>query len=85
MTLFLDLSIEDAMKRGNFGEERYEKKDIQIKVREQFMLLQDESWKIIDANKTVEQLQDQLREVVVEVVEKVKEEKRPVKELWKKA
>jgi len=42
----LDLSIEDAMKRGDFGEERYEKKEFQIKVREKFMLLCDSSWKV---------------------------------------
>ena len=34
--LFLDISTEDAAKRGAFGEERYEKKDIQDRVRAVF-------------------------------------------------
>ena len=84
VTLFLDLSIEDAMKRGDFGEERYEKKDLQIKVRHQFMAIKDESWRIIDANKSVEALQLEIRQVVDGAVEQVKANPgAPVKELWK--
>lgn len=44
LVLFLDLSIDEAEKRGGFGEERYEKRDLQMKVREEFMKLKDESW-----------------------------------------
>ncbi len=34
--IFLDITVEDAMKRGNFGEERYEKAEFQRKVRDNF-------------------------------------------------
>lgn len=47
LVLFLDLSINEAEKRGGFGEERYEKRDLQIKVRTEFRKLKDNSWKVI--------------------------------------
>lgn len=46
LVLFLDLSIDEARKRGGFGEERYEKYDLQIKVRKEFRKLKDERWKV---------------------------------------
>lgn len=36
LVLFLDISSEDAAKRGQYGEERYEKKEIQDRVRAAF-------------------------------------------------
>ncbi|KAG2171590.1 hypothetical protein INT43_008316 [Umbelopsis isabellina] len=45
LVLFLDLPIESAERRGGFGEERYEKRDMQIKVRELFLQMQDPLWK----------------------------------------
>lgn len=36
LVLFLDISPEDAAKRGGFGEERYEKEEMQAKVRTLF-------------------------------------------------
>jgi dTMP kinase len=46
LVLFLDLSIDEAEKRGGFGQERYEKRELQIKVRDEFMKLKDDSWKV---------------------------------------
>jgi dTMP kinase len=37
--IYLDMPVEDAAKRGAYGEERYEKIDFQYKVREKFMAL----------------------------------------------
>jgi dTMP kinase len=39
LVLFLELSVEDALKRGNFGSERYEKEEFQRKVATQFQKL----------------------------------------------
>jgi dTMP kinase len=36
MCLFLDISAEDAASRGGWGEERYEKKELQDRVRQLF-------------------------------------------------
>jgi len=46
LVLFLDLPIEAAEQRGGFGEERYEKREMQIKVRELFLQLQDPLWQV---------------------------------------
>lgn len=56
IVLFLDLSIDDAEKRGGFGDERYEKRELQIKVRNQFMKLKDNSWKVSNGMMIIETL-----------------------------
>jgi len=68
MTIYLDLTIEESAKRGGFGLEKYETKDMQTKAREQFMKLVDSSWEIIDANKPVNVLQGQIRLMVTAAV-----------------
>ncbi|XP_066955182.1 thymidylate kinase isoform X2 [Macrobrachium rosenbergii] len=69
--LFLDLSVEAAQSRGQYGKERYEKAEFQKRVYENYHLLRDESWKIIDANKTVEDLQKELIAEVMKVIDSV--------------
>lgn len=39
--IYLDMPVEDAVKRGDFGLERYEKKEFQEKVREKFLMLRE--------------------------------------------
>lgn len=43
LVIFLDITSEDAAKRGSFGEERYEKKEIQDRVREIFAQLREQA------------------------------------------
>lgn len=76
--IFLDLSQEEAEERGGFGEERYEKRDFQIKVRQQFSKLQsiDEKegtvpWYIVDASQTIEEVQKEINQIVENTMEKV--------------
>lgn len=52
--------------RGNFGEERYEKIDFQLKVREKFMELKKEDegrlpWFFLDARKSIEDLKEEIK------------------------
>ncbi|KAG8912359.1 Thymidylate kinase, partial [Tulasnella sp. 408] len=58
VVLFLDISPEAAKLRGGYGEERYEKEEMQRRVRENFKRLgeeqkttKEESWVEIDASK----------------------------------
>ena len=53
---FLDLAVEDAMKRGQFGEERYEKEAMQRIVRKNFHALRQPNWKLIDATESMEKI-----------------------------
>ena len=43
---FLNLRVSDAEERGGFGEERYEKKDFQEKVRKNFLQLKCKRWTV---------------------------------------
>ncbi|CAM9830209.1 unnamed protein product [Chrysoparadoxa australica] len=62
MVIYLDIPVEDAMKRGQFGEERYEKESFQRIVRDNFMMLRDEDiaqgkqWHVIDARDSIEDI-----------------------------
>ncbi|KAJ1965538.1 hypothetical protein IWQ62_002643 [Dispira parvispora] len=60
LTLFLDMPIEESMKRGGFGEERYEKLTIQTKVRELFLQLREPTWVMVDATQSIESIHKEL-------------------------
>ncbi|OBZ87316.1 Thymidylate kinase, partial [Choanephora cucurbitarum] len=64
LVLFLDLTIDEAEKRGGFGEERYEKRELQIKVREEFFRLKDDSWKFIEASQSKEKVEEDIWETI---------------------
>ncbi|RPB26134.1 P-loop containing nucleoside triphosphate hydrolase protein [Terfezia boudieri ATCC MYA-4762] len=74
LVLFLDISEEAAALRGGYGEERYEKREIQDRVRRVFGEVRKEeegfvNWKVVDAGKGVEQVAGEVWKVVSEVVE----------------
>lgn len=63
--IFLDLSAADAAKRGGFGEERYEVPKMQRRVREMFQFMMEDvrdegDWKVLDAGKSVEEVQGEI-------------------------
>lgn len=75
--IFLALSTDAAALRGGFGEERYEKEEMQRRVREMFnQLRQDprdaEDWRVVDASGNIEQVSEQIWGVAEPVIENVK-------------
>ncbi|GIZ47029.1 hypothetical protein CKM354_001013000 [Cercospora kikuchii] len=69
LCLFLDISAEDAAKRGGFGNERYEKQEMQDRVRDLFTEMRthaDEAEDIItvDAGRSVEEVEKTIHEIV---------------------
>ncbi|XP_037774104.1 thymidylate kinase-like [Penaeus monodon] len=80
--LFLDLQPEEAKRRGQFGAERYEKEEFQKRVYENFQLLKDDVWKVIDAKKSVEDLQEVLKTEALKTIENVMEQNDELKKLW---
>ncbi|CAB1109888.1 unnamed protein product [Ectocarpus sp. CCAP 1310/34] len=84
--LFLDISVEDAMKRGQFGEERYEKEEFQRTVRATFLALMEEdkasgvAWQLIDANREIGSIQDEIQKIGTSVVGEV--EGKDIGSLW---
>ena len=47
LVIFLDVNPAEAQKRGQYGAERYENLKFQEKVRENYMHLRDETWKVL--------------------------------------
>jgi len=86
--IFLGLDQSEAEKRGGYGDERYEKRDMQIRVRDRFEKLQsvDEKegripWHVIDASQNIEQVQVNIAKVVKEAIERV-ESGSPLRKMW---
>lgn len=78
---FLDLPIDLSMRRGNFGEERYEKEDFQRRVYANFKKILDEkSWKVIDAAQSIEAISEEIQPAVMNVIKGVQH--LPIGELW---
>lgn len=66
--IFLDISAEKAAERGGYGGERYEKLEFQKKVAESYKLLHDSSWEIVDACQSMEDVEKQLHDIVLDSV-----------------
>ena len=80
MVCFLDVSEEVAMKRADFGGERYELTDMQRRVRENYVHLTDASWVTVSADGTMEEVGDNLYKLVKNIVDK--EDKLELGKLW---
>ncbi|KAH3806789.1 hypothetical protein DPMN_135115 [Dreissena polymorpha] len=78
--VYLTLSSEAAAKRGNYGEERYEQTDFQKKVADNFAALTEDSWKVIDADKSIENLQAELLDICKETIKRSSDQ--PLYKLW---
>lgn len=50
IVIFLNLNVEAARRRGDFGSERYENREMQISVSNAFTKLNESNWRIIDAD-----------------------------------
>lgn len=75
LCLFLDISAEAAAKRGGFGTEKYERKEMQDRVRELFESLmqkkEGEDFVRIEAGASVDEVQAQIRARVDRCFEEV--------------
>ncbi|PBK59058.1 thymidylate kinase [Armillaria solidipes] len=59
LVLFLDITPEKARERGGYGDERYEKEEMQRRVREQYKRIESENvvqWATINAGREREQV-----------------------------
>lgn len=70
----------EAAKRGNYGEERYEKVDFQLKVQESFHKIIGKTWMHIDASQAIDKIQNDIQAEADRVIEAAKEQ--PVQTLW---
>ena len=74
---FLDLSEQEQMKRGGFGNERYEVSSFQTAVRQKFLELMDFlpalNWKRIDAAGSADEVYAVLQTEVLKTIEECKD------------
>lgn len=69
LVLLLTLSAEAMAKRGGFGDERYEIPEFQQNVSKMFDRLADDRWKRIDADKSENDLTDELVGIVTKTID----------------
>jgi dTMP kinase len=75
LCIFLDISAEDAAKRGGYGTEKYEKKEMQDRVRVLFETLMErkegDDFLRIDAGARLEEVQEKVKTEVDRCIERV--------------
>jgi len=74
--IFLDLEPEEAEKRGGYGDEKYEKKEMQQRVRELFLDLlhvkgDEANMKVVNAGESVEVVGDRILKKIEEILKNV--------------
>ncbi|CAH1759906.1 13790_t:CDS:2 [Entrophospora sp. SA101] len=70
MVIFMNMPSEELLKRKGFGDERYEKLEFQQKVKDNFLKLEDPRfWKILDANKSISEIHNQIMKLSLDTIE----------------
>ncbi|CAL6369202.1 unnamed protein product [Bathycoccus prasinos] len=70
--MYMEISEDAAKKRGGFGEERYETTEMQKNVREVFADLREDWWNVVDADRTIEEVQKDVQTIARDAVERCK-------------
>jgi dTMP kinase len=85
LCLFLDIAAEEAAKRGGYGTEKYEKKEMQDRVRELFETLMEkpegDDFVRIDAGKSEEEVAAEIRVQVDRCIERVAKGEMPLRKV----
>ncbi|EGC36643.1 hypothetical protein DICPUDRAFT_97517 [Dictyostelium purpureum] len=77
IVFYLSMSTEDATKRGDYGGERYEKVEFQMKIKQIYEeKLKRPSWKVINANRTVEEVSNEINQIFDSELESL--QKKPI-------
>lgn len=70
VVIYLTLPVAEAERRGGFGQERYEKKEMQMKVAEIFTTLKDDTWQVVDASVSIEEMHQIICQIALDTIEK---------------
>jgi len=81
--IFLDIDIEATKGRGGFGDERYEKGEMQKRVRKNFEALKTDAWHVLDARKSIQVLSKEIYGIASKSVAGVGDKR--IGTLWKGA
>jgi dTMP kinase len=69
LVIYLDMEISQTMERGGYGEERYEKKEMQLKVKENFKKLMDSKWQTINGVGSIESIHSQISKITESTID----------------
>ena len=90
--IFMDMPVDKAAERGQYGEERYEKLEFQREIQGKFFQLKEEDeldakkegreseWLSIDATQGIDEIHKQIKTRVDVVIEEVAD--KPIGSLW---
>lgn len=77
------------LNNNSYGGERYEKRDLQIRVRKRFAELQalDEEqgrvpWHVVDASQSIEDVTKEIASIVTDTVERIAKDSSPLRRMW---
>ncbi|KAL3155999.1 hypothetical protein ABBQ32_012988 [Trebouxia sp. C0010 RCD-2024] len=85
LVLYLRLPhVETAAQRGGYGEERYENTAFQQEVQHRFDGLQDSSWTVLDASRSIEDLQTEVQAAATTAISRC-QTGAPLRQLWRAA
>jgi len=70
--LYMELSLDEAAKRGGFGQERYETTDIQRAVKQNFDAMKEDWWDVIDASRDMDAIHNEVVDIAMRAVDACK-------------
>ncbi|KAJ0177031.1 hypothetical protein K1T71_007040 [Dendrolimus kikuchii] len=77
---FLTLPFEDIQRRNGFGGERYEVLEFQKKVHNTYAKLMEENWDVLDANRSIDAIQEELLQKSFDIVTNSSD--KPISKVW---
>jgi len=81
--IYLTAPNDVIVNRNGFGDERYEMFDFQQKVKLNFNKLKEDNWKVICANKSIDELHEELVDIIKETIKNVKNSgETSISQLW---
>ena len=80
VVIMLELDIEQAKQRGDYGAERYEKEEFQKLVKKAYDSLRAPNWVSVNAGREIEEIHVDLKRIAREAINKAADE--PLKKLW---
>lgn len=81
LVVYLTLTAEAMARRGGFGIERYETSEMQKNVKKMYeRMIETPLWQVIDADKTMDDLTDELESLVANKIESLNDD--PLARLW---
>jgi len=78
--VYLTLNPDVAATRGDYGGERYEDTEFQFKVEKNFHKLREESWRIMDASRSIAEIEADLLSLSLDVIKECGV--KPMASLW---